>query len=145
MGQNWVEVDHLWVLQIFESLASFPIDKHKEACKVSDLGTDHLLIVKRLKVIDDPLVHFVFHHGMKHLCGYLAPPLGILMEGFPTLLFNPLKNCAVESYLSIELIILQEGIGYFFPTRGIFQSHKPCGHRANQVIRENLREIGHVP
>ena len=107
---------------------------------MSDWGTDHLLIVKRLKVIDDALDHFVFHHGRKHLCGYLVLPLGILME-----LFSPLKNCAGESYLSIEPIILQEGIGYFFPNRGVFQSHKPCGHRANQAIGENLREIGHVP
>ena len=112
---------------------------------MSDLGTNHLLIVKRLKVIDDALDHFVFHHGRKHLCGYLMLPLGILMEGFPTFLFSPLKNCAVESYLSIEPIILQEGIGYFFPNRGVFQSHKPCGHKANRAIRENLREIGHVP
>ena len=40
-----------------------------QACEVSDLGTNHLLIVRRLKVIDEPLDHFVFHHGRKHLGG----------------------------------------------------------------------------
>ena len=85
------------------------------ACKVSDLGTDYLLIVRRLKVTNEPLDHFVFHHGRKHLDGLLVPPLGLLIERFPTLLFCPLKNCAVGSYLNIELVILQEFIGHLSP------------------------------
>ena len=39
-----------------------------EASKMSDLGADHLLIVKRLEVINEPLDHLVFHHGGLHLC-----------------------------------------------------------------------------
>ena len=45
------------------------LPNRNQAYEVSDLGIDHLLIVKRLKVINEPLDHFVFHHGRKHLCG----------------------------------------------------------------------------
>ena len=62
------------------------------------------------------------------------------MERFPTFLFCPLKNYVVESYLSIELVILQKCIGHLSPTRGIIQSHIPYDHNANQAIRENLVE-----
>ena len=39
----------------------------KQACEVSDLGIDHLLVVRRLKVINEPFDHLVFHHRRKHL------------------------------------------------------------------------------
>ena len=31
--------------------------------KMSDLGTDHLFIVRRLKVVNEPFDHLIFHHG----------------------------------------------------------------------------------
>ena len=68
------------------------------------------------------------------------PPLGILTKRFPYFLFYPLKNCAVESYLSIEAVILQECIGHLSLAGSLFQSHIPCGCRASQAIRENLVE-----
>ena len=40
-----------------------------QACKVSDLGTNHLLVVRRLKVINEPFDNFFFHNGGKHLGG----------------------------------------------------------------------------
>ena len=106
----------------------------------SDLGIDYLFIVRRLKVIDEPFDHLLFHYRGKHLCGLLTPPLGILTERFPTLLFCPLKNCAVRNYLDIELIIFQEGIGNFSPAGGLFQSHIPSDHGSSQAIREDLVE-----
>ena len=66
------------------------------------------------------------------------PPLGILTEGFPTLLFYPLKNCAVGGYLGVESVVFQERVGHFPLARGLFRSHIPCGHRVGQTIRENL-------
>ena len=105
---------------------------------MGDLGTDHLLIVRRIKVIDEPLDHFIFHHGRKHLRGQLASPLGMLKERFNTFLFFPLENCAVRSYLGIESVILQECIGHLSLARGLFQSQIPCGRRASQAMRENL-------
>ena len=54
-----------------------------QAYKVSDLGTDHLLVIGRLKVIDEPLDQFIFHHRRKHLHGKLKPPLGILTKNSP--------------------------------------------------------------
>ena len=105
---------------------------------MSDLGTNHLLIIRRLKVINEPLDHFVFYHGRKHLGSQLEPPFSIFIERFPSLLFNPLKNCAVESFLNFELVILQECIGHLSPAGGLFQSHIPRGCKANQATRENL-------
>ena len=40
-----------------------------EARKMSDLCIDHLLIVRRLKVVNEPSDHLIFHHGGLHLCG----------------------------------------------------------------------------
>ena len=40
-----------------------------EATKLSDLGANHLLIVKRLEVVNEPFNHLIFHHGGLHLCG----------------------------------------------------------------------------
>jgi len=40
-----------------------------QANEVSDLGTDHLLVVRRLKVVDEPFDHLIFHHRRKHLYG----------------------------------------------------------------------------
>ena len=70
------------------------------------MDVDHILIVRRLEVINEPLDHLILHHGVLHLCSYLTSPLGILMEGFPTLIFCPLKNCVVGSYLGVEPLIL---------------------------------------
>ena len=39
-----------------------------EANKISDLGVDHLLIVRRLDVINESLDHLILHHGGLHLC-----------------------------------------------------------------------------
>ena len=78
------------------------LPNRNQAYEVSDLGTNHLLVVRRLEVINEPFDHLVFHHRGKHLGDYLTPPLGILMERFPTLLFCPLKNCVIGRYLSIE-------------------------------------------
>ena len=72
---------------------------------MSDLGANHLLIVRRLEVVNEPLNHLIFHHGKLHLCGQLTPPLGILSERFRTLLFYPLKNNVNESYLGVELVV----------------------------------------
>ena len=66
------------------------------------------------------------------------PPLGIFSERFPTLLLCSHKNCAVGSYLGVELVVFQERVGHFPPARGLFQSHIPCGRRAGQTIREYL-------
>ena len=60
------------------------------------------------------------------------------MKGFPTLLFCPLKNYAVGSYLGVELVVFQERVGHFPLTRGLFQSRIPYGWEAGQTIRENL-------
>ena len=46
-----------------------PFPNRNQACKVNDLGTNHLLVVRRLKVINEPFDHLLFHHGRKHLCG----------------------------------------------------------------------------
>ena len=62
------------------------------------------------------------------------------MKRFPTLLFCPLKNCTARSYLNIELVIFQEGIGHFSLTEGLFQFHISCGREASQAIKENLAE-----
>ena len=72
----------LFHLLFYHRIQSFKIDyflapntlintltNRDQACQVSDLGTDHLLMVRSLKVIDEPLDHFVFHHGRKHLGG----------------------------------------------------------------------------
>ena len=40
-----------------------------DASKMSDLGANHLLIVRRLKVVNEPFDHIIFHHGGLHLCG----------------------------------------------------------------------------
>ena len=34
-----------------------------EASKLSDLGAYHLLIVRRLNVVNEPFDHLIFHHG----------------------------------------------------------------------------------
>ena len=39
-----------------------------EAGEMSDLGADHLLIVRRLEIINEPLDHLTLHHGRLHLC-----------------------------------------------------------------------------
>jgi len=39
-----------------------------EANKMSDLGVDHLLIVRTLEVINEPLNHLILHHGGLHMC-----------------------------------------------------------------------------
>ena len=39
-----------------------------EASEISDLGADHLLIVRRLEVVNEPLNHLILHHVMLHLC-----------------------------------------------------------------------------
>ena len=61
-------------------------------------------------------------------------------ERFSIFLFCPLKNCVVGSYLCIEPVILQECIGHLSLARGHFQSHIPCGRKANQAMKENLVE-----
>ena len=33
-----------------------------EASKMSDFGAGHLLIVRRLKVVNEPIDHLIFHH-----------------------------------------------------------------------------------
>ena len=40
-----------------------------EAREMSDLGADHLLIARRLEVVNEPLDHLIFHHVVLHLCG----------------------------------------------------------------------------
>ena len=45
------------------------LPNRNQASKTSDLATDHLLIVRRLKVINEPLNHLIFHHKGLHLCG----------------------------------------------------------------------------
>ena len=40
-----------------------------EASEMSDLGTDHLLMVRRLEVVNEPLDHLIFHHVGLHLYG----------------------------------------------------------------------------
>ena len=65
-------------------------------------------------------------------------PLGIFSERLPTLLFRSHKYHAVRRYLGVELVVFQERVGHFPPVRGLFQSHVPCGHRAEQIIRENM-------
>ena len=40
-----------------------------EASEMRDLGADHLLIVRRLNVVNEPLDHLIFHHRRLHLCG----------------------------------------------------------------------------
>ena len=40
-----------------------------EASKMSELGADNILIVKRLEVVNEPLDHLIFHHRRLHLCG----------------------------------------------------------------------------
>ena len=42
------------------------------------------------------------------------------------------------SYLDVEPVIFQKGIGHFPPVRGLFQYHILGGHRVGQTIRENL-------
>ena len=39
-----------------------------EASKMSDLGADHLFIVRRLEVVNESFDHLIFHHGGLHLC-----------------------------------------------------------------------------
>ena len=56
----------------------------------------------------------------------------------PLFFLSPSKNCAIGSYLSIELVILQKCIGHLSPVKGLFQFHIPCGNKTSQVIRENL-------
>ena len=81
------------------------LSNRDEASKMSDLGANHLLIVKRLEVVNEPLDHLIFHYGGLHLCCQFMPPLGILLERFPTLLFYPLKNGAIRSYLGVEPVV----------------------------------------
>lgn len=45
------------------------LPNRNQTCEVSELGTDHLLLVRRLKVIVEPLDHVIFHHGRKRLGG----------------------------------------------------------------------------
>ena len=45
------------------------LPNRNQASKISDLGTNHLLIVRRLKVINEPLNHLIFHHRGLQLCG----------------------------------------------------------------------------
>ena len=45
------------------------LPKRDEARKMSDLGADHLLIVRRFKVVNKPFDHLIFHYGGLHLCG----------------------------------------------------------------------------
>ena len=59
------------------------IPNRYKASEMSDLGADHLFIVGRLEVVDEPLNHLIFHHGgctcaaslwhlqaySRHLCG----------------------------------------------------------------------------
>ena len=40
-----------------------------EASKMSELGADNILIVKRLEVVNEPLDQLIFHHRRLHLCG----------------------------------------------------------------------------
>ena len=40
-----------------------------EASEMSDLGANHLLIVRRLEVVNEPFDHLVFHHRGLNLCG----------------------------------------------------------------------------
>ena len=40
-----------------------------EASKMSDLGANHLLLVRRLMVVNKPFNHLIFHYGGLQLCG----------------------------------------------------------------------------
>ena len=105
---------------------------------MNDFGDDHLLIVRRLEVVNEPLDHLIFHHGELHLCSQFTPPLGILSKRFCTLLFCSLKNYAVGSYLGVELVVFLERVSPFLPAKGLFQARISYGHGASQIIRENL-------
>ena len=98
---------------------------------MNDLSSNPLLILQGLKVINEPLNHFLVQYWRKHLCGQLMQPLRILTERFPIFLFCSLKDCTIKSYLSIELVMLQKGIGHLPLARGLLQSHIPCGCRAS--------------
>ena len=100
---------------------------------MNDFGDDHLLIVRRLEVVNESLNHLIFN-----LCVQLTPPLGILSERFRTLLLCSHKDLAVGSYFNVEHVVFQERIGNFPLARGLFQSCILCGHGASQTIRENL-------
>ena len=63
IADSWVN-DLLGLNTLIDTLSN-----RNQARKTSVLGTDHLLIVKRLKVINEPLNHLIFHHGRLHLCG----------------------------------------------------------------------------
>ena len=45
------------------------LPNREEASKMSELGADNILIVKRLEVVNEPLDHLIFHHRRLHLCG----------------------------------------------------------------------------
>ena len=45
------------------------LPNRNQACEVSDFGIDHLLIVRRLEVINEPFNHFILHYRRKHLDG----------------------------------------------------------------------------
>ena len=105
---------------------------------MSDLDANHLLIVRRLEVVNEPFDHLIFHHGGLRLCSQLTPPLGIFQERLPTLLFYSHKDRALRSYFGVEPVVFQESIGHFPPNRGLFQSHIPCGIRANQTLKKNM-------
>ena len=55
-------------LLAFDILINMLLNRDK-ASKMSDLGADHLLIVTRLEVVNEPFDHLIFHHGGLHLCG----------------------------------------------------------------------------
>jgi len=72
--------DHLFYLLFYHRTQSLRIDyllasntlihtlpSRNQACEVSDLGIDHLLIIRRLIAIDEPFDHLIFHHRRKHL------------------------------------------------------------------------------
>ena len=105
---------------------------------MSDLGANHLLIVRRLQVVDEPLDHLIFQHGGLYLCARSHHLWAYSRKDSPVFFFCPLKNCAVGSYLSVEPIVFQERVGHLPLARGVFQSCIPCGHKAGQIIQENL-------
>ena len=54
---------------IFLLLLINMLPNRDEASEMSDLGANHLLIVRRLEVVNEPFDHLIFHHRGFNLCG----------------------------------------------------------------------------
>ena len=51
-----------------------------EASKMSDLGADHFLIVRRFEVVDETFDHLIFHHGGLPLVQLALATTGHILE-----------------------------------------------------------------